>query len=242
MLLQDILPEGTGGIVAVFEIGDITFTYAVNGKNAKFLGRGDLHRSQYDHMERKFHFLGAENSTQGHHLYTGLPLSDATIKAIVSIYPSEDMEEVFFTNNAIIYTVIVVLTFVFMSALFVVYDRLRTRALDKATHTAVESAANVALLEDMVKNRTQELESANTKLEEANREVVRASEARLRHFASMSHEIRTPLVSFCDAAKTRGPYYTLAQIYGHYVFFACLTISVVYPELRHWNGKSFARQ
>lgn len=109
----EILPDGTGGIVpvAVFTIGDHIFSYAVNGKNAIFLGRGDLHSSRYDNMERKVHFLHTKNSTLGNQLYTGLPLSDATSKATMAIYPSEEMEETIVTNNSIIYTVVAVLTF-----------------------------------------------------------------------------------------------------------------------------------
>lgn len=48
-------------------------------------------------------------------------------------------------------------------------------------------------LEDKVAERTNELQLANKHLEEANRKVVRASQAQLQHFACMSHEIRTPL-------------------------------------------------
>lgn len=48
-------------------------------------------------------------------------------------------------------------------------------------------------LEEKVKARTRELETANDNLEEANRRVVKASRAQLEHFACMSHEIRTPL-------------------------------------------------
>lgn len=48
-------------------------------------------------------------------------------------------------------------------------------------------------LEEKVAGRTKELQLANECLEEANRKVVKASQAQLQHFACMSHEIRTPL-------------------------------------------------
>jgi len=201
-LLEEVLPAGTGGIVAVFEIGNWSFTYLVDGPNAIFLGNGDEHNSRYNHMGRTKSFLQVEgHSAKKSTAYTGLPLSEETRKAVLSIYPSDAMEQNFVSNTPIIYTVVAVLTFAFTSALFIIYDRLRSKALDRATSTALKSTANVVLLEDMVKKRTHELETTNTKLEEANREVVKASEARLRHFACMSHEIRTPLVSLSPSVR-----------------------------------------
>ena len=49
-------------------------------------------------------------------------------------------------------------------------------------------------LEERVRERTHKLTEANSRLEQANRRVVAASEAQLHHFACVSHEIRTPLV------------------------------------------------
>jgi signal transduction histidine kinase len=51
----------------------------------------------------------------------------------------------------------------------------------------------MALLNRMVAERTEKLQKANARLEEANHRVTRASAAQLEHFACMSHEIRTPL-------------------------------------------------
>ena len=48
-------------------------------------------------------------------------------------------------------------------------------------------------LEDKVRKRTAALVKTNDQLEQANKEIVRHSEAQLQHFACMSHEIRTPL-------------------------------------------------
>jgi signal transduction histidine kinase/CheY-like chemotaxis protein len=51
----------------------------------------------------------------------------------------------------------------------------------------------VETLEQRVLERTRELQHANASLEEANRRVLRASQAQLEQFAQITHEIRTPL-------------------------------------------------
>jgi len=183
-LLQAILPDGTGGIIAVFSIANTTFSYKINGPNAEFLGRGDLHNPKYDgYLERSDFFLDV-SSVSVERTYTGVPLCEETKMSSIRIYPSDEMEANFISNDPMIYTVIAVLTFVFTSALFIIYDRLRTSALRKVVHTAVDANANVALLEGMVKERTRELVATNSQLEEANRRVVQASGAQLQHFGT----------------------------------------------------------
>jgi len=51
----------------------------------------------------------------------------------------------------------------------------------------------VGRLEQDVQHQTEELQKANSRLEEANKQVLSQSRAQLQHFAMMSHEIRTPL-------------------------------------------------
>jgi signal transduction histidine kinase len=109
------------------------------------------------------------------------------------LYPSVTLEEAHTTNNPIVFTTVVVLIFVFTSAVFIFYDICVERRQRKVMNTAVRSTASVSLLERMVKERTCKLEETNARLAEANRRVTRASAAQLEHFACMSHEIRTPL-------------------------------------------------
>lgn len=187
-LLQGILPPGTGGVLVTFEFGNATtFTYAIDGPEAVYLGRDAQPPQQQQHqqhsygMERSF-TLGDAVDNQASYAYTGLPLSEETARFRVRICPSAKMEELFITNDPVIYTVVAVLAFAFTSALFVVYDRCSERRQQKAMNTVVRSEANVALLEDMVRERTRELEASKDTIEAA-------SAAQLQHFAAMSHEV-----------------------------------------------------
>ena len=50
-LFVDLLPRNAVGIFAVFEnTCNQTFTYRIDGSNAKNLGLGDLHDPKYDGM------------------------------------------------------------------------------------------------------------------------------------------------------------------------------------------------
>jgi signal transduction histidine kinase len=125
--------------------------------------------------------------------YTGLPLSRQQCSYVLSVYPSSDTKDAFTTTNPITFTVIAVLIFGFTSAVFLIYDCCVERRQQKVMRTAVQSTANVSLLEDKVKERTRTLQTTNERLEEANHRILEASAAQLQHFACMSHEIRTPL-------------------------------------------------
>jgi signal transduction histidine kinase/CheY-like chemotaxis protein len=193
-LIRDILPVGSDGTVCVFENAcNQTFTYEIYGPDVRYLGRDDLHDPQYEHMGVSLKFSDlAETSANGRQ-YTGLPLGGELCPYTLRVYPSTTLEEDHTTNNPVIFTISAVLIFVFTSAVFLIYDVCVERRQRKVMNTALQSTANVSLLERMVKERTRKLEEANARLEEANRRVTRASAAQLEHFACMSHEIRTPL-------------------------------------------------
>jgi len=165
-LIENILPlESTGTITAVFEIGDKLFSYGIDGPNAVYLGPEDLHDPSYDYLMRSSLFLDLDIGKKKERKYTGVPLSEKARSSRVRIYPTASMEENFLTSDPIIYTAIAVLIFLLTSTLFIVYDRLRSSAL------------NVV----------------NGELDQANRKVVQAAEAQLHHLTCMSHEVRTPL-------------------------------------------------
>jgi hypothetical protein len=118
-------------------------------------------------LERSSKFLANESFESGDQIYTGLPLSDEAKSFSMRIYPSVQMEEHFTTNDPLVYTIVTVLAFAFTSALFLVYDRCVEKRQQKVMHTAVKSTENVALLEEMVQERTRKLEESNAKLEAA---------------------------------------------------------------------------
>lgn len=111
----------------------------------------------------------------------------------IHLYPSLGMEDHYTTWNPVLFLVLMVLTYACTAAVFLTYDRCVEQRQRKVMLTAVQSSANVSLLESMVQERTRKLASSNAKLEAANRKIQQASAAQLKHFACMSHEIVSTL-------------------------------------------------
>ncbi|CAB9524593.1 Hybrid signal transduction histidine kinase J [Seminavis robusta] len=192
--LNDILPAGTKGLVAVFEsMCGRAFTYQINGPDTEYLGPGTLHDTRFDTLKQTawLHNLDAFSSRDRD--YTGLPLGSDTCSYKISLYPSEEMLRSHTTSNPVAFTVVAVAIFAFTSCIFLLYDRYSERRQTLVMETAVQSNANVCILEEKVRERTKKLEDSNLLLHKANEQVTLASARQLQHFASMSHEIRTPL-------------------------------------------------
>ena len=135
----DILPENARGVTVVLEntCGQ-AFTYRIDGKDATYIGPGDLHDLKYDAFEHKTGF-GA---------FVGL--DPETVERVegecfygIRIYPSQEIEDKYLTKKPWIYAFSLLAVFLFTSMVFVTYDCLverRQRLLHKA---ATQSGAIV---------------------------------------------------------------------------------------------------
>eukprot|EP00980_Cylindrotheca_fusiformis_P014460 scaffold3860_cov116-Cylindrotheca_fusiformis.AAC.2 len=128
---KNILTDGEFGVIVVLEgacadlcksfeqvdglISNVV-SYRIDGQNAEYLGNSDLHNPKYDDMEDGHVFvdLGIDESD--------FPGDTCIPMLTMHVYPSEDLEMSFHTHNAIIYTVVVVVIFIFTSLVFLLYD------------------------------------------------------------------------------------------------------------------------
>jgi hypothetical protein len=141
-LIKDILPEGSRGLIVVFENKcSQTFTYQMNGPDVTYLGPIDAHDSKYDYLEQssplsdlsKNHF----NDAMDHHThtYTGLPLEGGGCQYTLRLFPSQIMEDDYVTSKPIIFAVCAASIFVFTAIVFFVYDNLVERRQTKVMKT-----------------------------------------------------------------------------------------------------------
>eukprot|EP00980_Cylindrotheca_fusiformis_P022363 scaffold9240_cov126-Cylindrotheca_fusiformis.AAC.3 len=131
---KNLLAEGEDGIIIVFEsacpnlsedgappvahndIGKDIITYRVDGTDAVLLGDGDLHDPEYDALVVSEVFVDLQIDQ------SQLPEGSCVPVLTLHLYPSAELEESFQTDNDIIYTVVVVVIFLFTSLVFLLYD------------------------------------------------------------------------------------------------------------------------
>eukprot|EP00980_Cylindrotheca_fusiformis_P012127 scaffold2929_cov107-Cylindrotheca_fusiformis.AAC.6 len=91
-------------------------TYQIDGPAATFLGETDLHDPKYDALEvaEVFIDLRVDQSL--------LPEGVCVPTVTLHVYPNSEMEDSFSTDNGVIYTVVVVVIFIFTSLVFFLYD------------------------------------------------------------------------------------------------------------------------
>ena len=116
--LNDVLHEGANGVVCVLKdtCGD-AFTYKLYGREAVFLGEGDLHESKYDYLEYVTPFAPFIDFTAADD-----DLVAAHCEYSLHIYPSTEMEDEYHNNKPIYYSIGAVSVFLITSFVFLLYD------------------------------------------------------------------------------------------------------------------------
>jgi hypothetical protein len=141
--IENILPPGSDGVILIFDNAcGQTFTYRLDGPHATYLGRGDLHDTEYDYMGTRTDLVQLFNLQAHDDSYTGLPLSQQQCSYFLNVYPSFETKDEYSTNNPITFTVVAILIFGFTSAIFLIYDccvngleRCKTRTKDSRRRT-----------------------------------------------------------------------------------------------------------
>jgi hypothetical protein len=122
-MISDILPEGSTGILVVFESEcRQTFTYEVDGPEVVYLGAGEYHDPKYDHLTigslvSDLRLLSNQRSS-----YSGLPLEDSFCPMYVSVHPSDKMEAAHTTNTPWIFASVTACVFFLTALAFMLYN------------------------------------------------------------------------------------------------------------------------
>jgi class 3 adenylate cyclase len=132
----NILREGVNGMVVVLHstCGD-HYTYRLDGPEVIFVGEGDHHDTSYDYMEVAAEFMQKNLSDTNDYCEYG-----------IRIYPSKMMEASYTSNKPLIYTIVVVLVFIFAAVVFIFYDYLVQMRHNKVMMTAKRTNAIAASL------------------------------------------------------------------------------------------------
>eukprot|EP00980_Cylindrotheca_fusiformis_P021261 scaffold8180_cov87-Cylindrotheca_fusiformis.AAC.1 len=116
VVLESACPDVHNGLNGKMEQISSLISYRIDGQQAKRLGDSDFHNPRYDDMEVEDVFvdLGIDESQ--------LPEGICVPTLTMHVYPSEEFEQSFHTNNAMVYTIIVAVIFIFTSLVFLLYD------------------------------------------------------------------------------------------------------------------------
>jgi len=168
------------------------------GPDVVYLGVGDLHSAQYNHMNVSAFLLDTNHIRNGKDQYTGIPVNHESCPFYISVYPSEALQDKYITSHPSVFTALAVLIFAVFLICDVCVERRQARVMRSAVESTVtagtfESAVTAGLVEQMVQDRTEQLSKTNQQLQKASQQVRLAAALQLQHFACMSHELRTPL-------------------------------------------------
>lgn len=167
LTFENVLPEGVHGIVCVIRNSlNQTFSYRVDGPNVKFLGPGDRHSTKYDSMGVSLDVAEAvqsraKPSNQG---FDTVGLDTDYNVYTIDVYPSQDSEDQYLTNEPIVFTITVACIFLLTSLIFIAYDLVSAKSQKMVMQRAVESGALVsALYPKQIRDRLYEDNKAQEK-------------------------------------------------------------------------------
>eukprot|EP00980_Cylindrotheca_fusiformis_P021448 scaffold8302_cov91-Cylindrotheca_fusiformis.AAC.2 len=180
---KNILTEGEFGIIVVLKTAcpDLCnredgmtahiASYRIDGSSAEYLGDSDMHNPKFTSMEITDIFvdLGIDESQ--------LPEGATCVPTLsLHVYPSEDLEMSFQTNDAVVYTVVVAFIFIFTSLVFLLYDyfvrRRQTKVMerimrqDKIVSNVFPTAIRNRLYKDQEKQKGKNVKNLDHNLDE----------------------------------------------------------------------------
>ena len=143
--LGNILQSSETGIVAVIQndCGQ-SFSYRIDGHQTLYLGEGDLHDNQFDHVRKNVKLSKRILSKSS--IPLKIDFDEDYCPYSLSLYPTNTMRERFVTHGPILSTLVVVLVFSMACAIFFIYDFLVERRQKVVMDQAMQSTAIVSSL------------------------------------------------------------------------------------------------
>jgi Adenylate and Guanylate cyclase catalytic domain len=174
---KNVLHERYNGIILVLENKcDGPVTYEINGKDVKFIGKGDSHDVRLDDMERRASFENFRTLQDGS--ASGISFQHDYCTVSIRIYPSQNFIESQRSSMPLYMTLVVLFVFLFTSILFLFYDRLVERRQNLVVERFLRSTAIVSslfpqnIVDRLLHNSTSaDFSNKNSRLNSNNRQI-----------------------------------------------------------------------
>jgi hypothetical protein len=141
LLMNNVPKNGNLVTVVIDNTCGQVFTYQVSAKgtNLDFIGEGDLHETKYSHKVRQSSYSDYESlvnvvTSAGSHV-----TYDDSCQYRFSVYPTNELEDQYLTNEPLIYAAIVIAVFVLTSLVFLFYDFVVRRRQAKILASAIRT-------------------------------------------------------------------------------------------------------
>lgn len=139
--LVDLLPDGVNGIVCVMMNNmDQAYTYEIRGRDAVYLGEGDLHDTFYEYEKMQVTVDMALHSNPNYTLTPG------NTQYKMHIYPSASFKDAYTSSIPMTYAVVISVTFIIVAFVFFLYDMVVQNRNENLVGKAAKSNAIVASL------------------------------------------------------------------------------------------------
>ena len=150
--LNNLIPKDISGVICVIENScGASMTWELIGSHALYLGQGDLHDHSYNEYARHANIEPVPETA-----------SDDFCRYTLTVYPSKSLRKEYSENKDIIYTAVVVISFLFTFAIFSIYDCFVGARQRKTMETALRTtriisnlfpaAVRARLLEDVAQH------------------------------------------------------------------------------------------
>lgn len=148
ILFSDLLGPSMRGIIVIVENSfNQTFSFRIDGTESTYICEGDAHDAAFDSriFSADVNTFLQQRAGPRTRSYTTVPLNEDVGKYRLSVYPSQATKVEFYTNRPVIYVLVVVFVFAFMSIVFLLYsfvvDRRHGIIMSTVTSNAQKAAA-----------------------------------------------------------------------------------------------------
>eukprot|EP00538_Stauroneis_constricta_P004206 CAMPEP_0119548300 /NCGR_PEP_ID=MMETSP1352-20130426/2241_1 /TAXON_ID=265584 /ORGANISM="Stauroneis constricta, Strain CCMP1120" /LENGTH=852 /DNA_ID=CAMNT_0007593523 /DNA_START=60 /DNA_END=2618 /DNA_ORIENTATION=+ len=158
------------GIICVIEnTRNQTFSFKLTPDDVIYVGSEDRHDSDFDDMMFEADMAEYLNSTKSAatQSYTSVGFNHAYANYKIRVYPTSEMKDEYITSEPIIYTVAIIVVFLFTSSVFILYDCLVERRQRIVMDRAMKSGAVVSsLFPETVQDRLYNAQGASHEKDE----------------------------------------------------------------------------